>query len=757
MPVIRHTSEANSRLILDAPIDRWDEAIPLGNGLTGTLLWGEGALVRLSLDRGDLWDVREPDIFHAPDWKYTTLQHCVARQDQQRIINDFEGAKGKYPYPTKIPAGRIELALTAGETAKTFAIDLRRAVGRITLGRGAIDVYLAATRPVGIVRLHAVGVTPRLVAPAFGEPAEKGSWKLGELGYPPPRVGADDERQWFIQKTLGDLLYVTMLRHRGNLLAYTIVTNQDTEDPLAEARRRLDEVLDADEGVILGDHEAWWADFWSRSDIRLPHPRLEHHYRFVQYLYGAGSRLGAPPLALQGVWTADEGSLPPWRGDFHHDLNSQLIYWPYLAAGHVDEGLSYLQFLWDCLPAFRDYAHRFYEVPGAVVPCATDIHGRPVPGWAQYNYQLGNGAWVAHGFYLHWRYTMDEGFLADRAYPFCAEIAAAIEALLRPDPQTGKLKLPLSASPEVHGHELAAWMKPNSSYDLALMRWLFAALDEMAHQLDRPEEAERWRAVLDQLDPLPISHTGDFLGEGPGPLLLTDNTPLHESHRHHSHLMAVHPLGLLHVEGSDFDRKVIDESLRQIARLGTGWWCGYSFSWMACIAARCGRPGMALHMLDCYLKGFISRNGFHLNGDFKRLGMSWCDYRPFTLEGNFAAAQAVHEMLLQSWGGVVRVFPAVPDSWADVSFDTLRAEGALQVSAERSGGRTVAVRIVSRHGGPLRLRDPFGGGRVRWIGPEPSRDDRDWVCRLEPGGTLEGRARGSGTESVRSRAPMTVE
>ena len=119
-------------------------------------------------------------------------------------------------------------------------------------------------------------------------------------------------------------------------------------------------------------------------------------------------------------------------------------------------------------------------------------------------------------------------------------------------------------------------------------------------------------------------------------------------------------------------------------------------------------------MLAIYLEAFLSRNGFHINGDQTTKGYSNFRYRPFTLEGNFAAGQAVHEMLLQSWGGVLRVFPATPAKWKDVSFADLRAEGGYRDTAERRGGRTVRVRIAAGRDGRLRLRDPFGGEAVTW-------------------------------------------
>ena len=138
---------------------------------------------------------------------------------------------------------------------------------------------------------------------------------------------------------------------------------------------------------------------------------------------------------------------------------------------------------------------------------------------------------------------------------------------------------------------------------------------------------------------------------------------------------------------------------------------------MACLRARVGDAEAALQNLDIYVKAFILRNGFHANGDQTEVGLLGLTYRPFTLEGNFLAAQAVHEMLLQIWSAspgagdteVIRVFPAVPWRWHDASFDDLRAEGGHRVSARRENNATVWLRVTAGHDGVVRIRDNFGG------------------------------------------------
>jgi alpha-L-fucosidase 2 len=204
--------------------------------------------------------------------------------------------------------------------------------------------------------------------------------------------------------------------------------------------------------------------------------------------------------------------------------------------------------------------------------------------------------------------------------------------------------------------------------------------------------------------------------------------PYASSHRHFSHAIGIYPLGLLH---TDHHRSVIDATLDELHARGTDWWTGYSFSWMSAMAARAGQGERALDYLEKYL-AFTGRNGFHLNGDQTprqpgEKGLSNFTYRPFTLEGNIIAMQAIHEMLLQSWGDVgtdtptptnlIRIFPAVAERWRDIWFKELRAEGGLLVSASRDAGRTTQVVIKAPEAGTpaaqavttVRLLDPFEG------------------------------------------------
>ncbi len=683
---------------LDAPISTWDEAVPLGNGMTGGLLWGESDTLRLSLDRADLWDLRTPATYLADDWNYKTVQQLVEARDQKELVRRFDAPFEEIPYPTKLPGARLELQL-GGRSLQRFALDMRKAVGTAMFDSGRADVFFSATDPVALVRVRGARPAPRLVPPTA----------LSKLGYAAATTGHDATSVWLRQETEAGGSYAVCVSSRtvgaDTEMAIAISSSREQADPLALARARSAAALRRGFDRMLVPHEAWWRRFWAASSVTLPDAAVQQHYNLVEYFYGAASRKGSPPMPLQGVWTADAGSLPPWKGDFHFDLNVQLTYWPYLSAGHFDEGSAYLDFMWGLVPAHRKFARRFFDADGIVVPGVMALDGQPLGGWGMYSLSPVQGAWVAHAFYLHWRYTADPQFLAQRAYPYCTLVAQGLLSLMKAG-ASGTLRLPLSSSPEIHDNTLAAWMTPPSNYDLSLIRWLFTALSEMATAAGKTDEAPRWTEVQRRLDPLAVDGVSGVLKVSPTEMLA-------ESHRHLSHLMAIHPLGLLTVDGPEADRRIIDASLDNLASLGTRNWCGYSFAWASCMEARAGRAEPARRYLDTYLKAFVLRNGFHANGDQTRSGYSDFTYRPFTLEGNFAAAQAVHEMLLQSWGGTIRVFPATPASWRDLSFAGLRGEGGYRISARRSGGRTSEIRVEASRNGTLRVRDPFGA-TGRW-------------------------------------------
>jgi len=290
--------------------------------------------------------------------------------------------------------------------------------------------------------------------------------------------------------------------------------------------------------------------------------------------------------------------------------------------------------------------------------------------------------------------------------------------------------MPLSTSPEIYDNSAKAWLPANSNYDSSLCQFIFLANAEMAGELGLREETEKWAGLAERV-------AGPVFDES-GALAFAEGHPIAESHRHHSHLMAIHPLTLFDVDRTAAKR-IIDQSLDATLKHGTQAWVGYSFSWMACMLARAGRGDEAERYLTDYARAFVLRNGFHANGDQIGAGLSGFRYRPVTLEGNFLAMEAVHEMLLQSTMDRIRVFPAVPSKWSDVSFRDLRAEGGLVISADRTDGKTQKVTVkatVDRKAVRLLILDAEG---MTWT-PKPKPDTgRTLEWSLKKGQTVVGR------------------
>ncbi|ALE05235.1 hypothetical protein AL755_06680 [Arthrobacter sp. ERGS1:01] len=702
-------------LCVDAPITSWEDAIPLGNGLMGGLLWGEGNILKLSLDRGDLWDERT----HGEAGWWRKHPWSTAGDDPDPWGTYYDGLT-----PTKLPAGRVEFRLDAGQRLAGFELDLATAQGKATTTAGAtVQAFASATGDVMMLRVAGSALGAVELVPAGAGAREFANTHSGgavaALGYPPAERGSADSMSWYVQEAADGLRYCACVAVRGgaseSIAAVTITTSHDAggRDLLALAQERCREALDAGYDAMAEPHTAWWERFWAQSSVEIPDPAIQRNYLFNRYLYGAGSRKGAPPMPLQGVWTADNGGLPPWKGDYHNDLNTQLSYGAYPAAGNFESGESYLDFLWELTPVFRDFARDFYGTSGLASPGVMSRRGQPLGGWSHYAMSPTMSAWNAHLFYLHWRYTEDAEFLATRAYPWCADVGQCLEELLTVD-DDGTLVLPRSSSPEIFDNAAQAWLKPNSNYDLMCLKMLFLALAEMAKAQTLGADHLKWLSLAAAL--------GDFHAADDGELLLDAETPLAESHRHLSNLIGIHPFNLISMEGGEADRRRIRTSLEAWERLGTEQWTGYTWAWMGCLRARVGDGEEAARHLEVYAKAFISRNGFHVNGDQSGLGYSSFSYRPFTLEGNFAAMQVVQEMLLQSWSptpGVVdsevlRIFPAVPAKWADAGFVDLRAEGGHRVSAVRTDGATTWFMVVAGKDGTVRIRDNFGGRKPQF-------------------------------------------
>ena len=696
----------NNNLSFSSIPGRWDHGFPLGNGMIGVLVWQHDGMLRLSVDRADLWDLRPTADIDKYTYKWAY---------QRRLSGDFDSVwkVADEPYdrdaaPTKIPGAAIEFGIENLGEVESATLDISTAICTIKWKNGtSFSVYVDATQPIARYQWKGASPIPLLKAPGYVKNAVEASTNevvggsdLRWLGYSEGIIKTRKNLTIYRQKGWKNFEYeaaVDFITTNSGADGCLSITSHDTDKPkTVPASKIVKKAIKTGFDDGASPHKKWWQQYWKQSTVSIPDPLLEKQYYLEMYKFGAASRKGAPPITLQAVWTADNGKLPPWKGDLHNDLNTQLSYWPSYAGNHPDEGAVFTDWLWQHKSGFEQYAAKVFGADGLNVPGVATLAGSAMGGWHMYSLSPTVGAWLAQHFYLQWRYTMDPDFLTNRAYPWFKQTATFLEQVT--ELRNGVRVLPMSSSPEFRDNNIEAWFLDMTNYDLALCRFTFEKAAELALEMNQPGEAAHWQTILAQFGNYSLDETGG--------LTIAKGFPLNESHRHFSHLMAFHPLGMLNFD-ADTDKLMIENSIKRLEKNGTSQWCGYSFSWLANMYARMYRGEDAAKTLNIFASCFCSPNSFHLNGDQCKAGYSNFTYDPFTLEGNFAFASAIQEMLLQSHNGLIRIFPAVPQAWNDISFTDLRTEGAFLVSATKKEGSIQSFSIAAPQGGTARIRLPF--------------------------------------------------
>jgi|WetSurMetagenome_2_1015567.scaffolds.fasta_scaffold00571_13 alpha-L-fucosidase 2 len=695
----------------------WDEGIPLGDGMLGALVWQKDNKLRISLDRADLWDLRLMENLGRPEWKYSWVKEQWEKNTYSKVQELFDVPYDQKPAPSKIPGAALEFDISKLGEVHSVELDIEKALCIITWKNGAkLETFVNATGPSGWFRLSGTDekITPELIAPPYNVKEDSGDENpvtgqdLRRLGYPEGKVKTENDKITYNQEGWGGFRYEVSVNWRNSenntVGCWSISSEYPGKKSEITANMETEKSMAEGYSGQLKKHCDWWRKFWSQSSVTVPDTMLNKQWYLEIYKLGAATGNGAPPISLQAVWTADNGKLPPWKGDFHHDLNTQLSYWPAYSSNHLAQEDGYVEWLVKNKPEFEKYTRQYYDVPGLNVPGVTTLTGQPMGGWIQYSFGPTVSAWLGHHFYLHWRYTMDREFLEKEAYPWLRDVATFLEAISVTD-SDGLRKFPISSSPEIFNNSREAWFSDMTNYDLGMVRWTFTKAAELAEELGKKEEAGRWNTLLKEWPDYDIDPATGFT-YAPG-------FPYNESHRHFSHLVAFHPLSLVDFSNGEKDEEIIKSTISTLDSVGPDWWCGYSYSWLGNIKARAFDGEGAAEALKIFAEDFCLKNSFHVNGDQSGTGKSKFTYRPFTLEGNFAFASGLQEMLIQSHTGVIRIFPAIPESWKDAGFSGLRTEGAFLVSAKMEKGIVTKITIHAEKGGFLRLANPFGNVNFR--------------------------------------------
>ncbi len=715
--------------------------MPLGNGELGVMAWADGRRLRFTLDSASAWDLRQES--HPERWPFKTLRALVERKDFETLDRlKAEGVKTEPLRPRKLFLGRFEL-----EAAFEPACDLRLSLAdallsgtlRSAAGEHELAVFVARTDDVVGLRL---APWPAGAALEF-RPFYEATPQLAALGHPAVARSREGALELAVQHILPDIFLAVC----WNPVGPDILAAVGRGASVAEARRRALERHAAASAAgfdgLRTAHAAAWRDFWSASSVALPERDLEFLWHHGLYLLASAARPGSNPPGLQGLWTPD-GNFDPWRGDYHGNINVQETFWPAGPAGHLDLLDAWLDHLHAALPASEAFTRKVFGTAGAFMRCAFLPGAAPIGDccWDSVGLAWSTTAFLAELAWQRWRFSMDRAWLQARGYPLVksAFVFYAENLELEAD---GRYHVPLSSSPEYLENLPDSWAK-DPNVDLALIRRCCDWIVEIEAALGIEDLAPRAREIHDRIAPyhfaeytLPLSSNA---GQSRGPYVLAvwKDRPLDRSHRHPSHLMAIHPAMDITVEGSETDRKIIAFSLLQYLSLGTYFWATHTYGQMVSFAAVIGRADMARYFARQFRDLFLLPTGTLTNAAGYQGGTYFS--RPLTdderlkdplfqpqrvvsvMDAIGGVARGLSDMLLQGWGDVLRVFPAAPARWTDLLFVNLLAEGAFRVSALRRDGAVRWVRVRAAADRTCRLRNPFGDQPVEVAGAAPRRE-----------------------------------
>jgi hypothetical protein len=639
------------------------EAPPLGNGLIGSMIWMEENKIRLQVFRTDVHD-------HADDTYGWTA---------------YSRPRYQIGYFLLKPKGEI--------TDCHLRLDLYNAelTGRINTSLGSLeiehfvhrydDVIYTKIKTSGGEEISGWEWHPfEAKGSRGGKPGDKSYGQAyapyKELKNPANKVENHDGIFASIQDLTSGGDYATAWKEQSaktsSALLVTIQNSYPEKTSAGDAVTVINQTqnkIEAGPKKWTEEHRTWWNDYYPESFVTFPDPIGQAFYWNNVYRLACCTRPGAQYIDTPGMWNSGG----PWPYSTH-DFNTQTAHFPVYTANRLHLGEALVESLHRNRETLTDnVVPAEWQNDSALLPLATayDLKGKR-DGDGRYREMVGCLPWLLNNCWLQYRYSMDQEILKTTVFPLLRRSVNLYRHLLFTG-DDGKLHLPPTFSPESGNYR-------DCNFDLALLKWGCIRLIESCRilEIDDPLLPE-WARIRDQLVGYSVDENGYMLGNG---------SPAPKDHQHMSHLMMIYPLYLENIDDSR-NKDLLERSVRYFQPV-TMPKMGASQSSPA--AAALGLGNLALQRMNEIL---------YREAENEKLGKNGIYYLSTPcIETSLSYNTCVQDMLLQSWGNRIRVFPALPDSWENVAFQNFRSEGAFLISARRVNGITSFVRIKSLAGEP---------------------------------------------------------
>ncbi|MCY2954428.1 MAG: glycoside hydrolase family 95 protein [Planctomycetota bacterium] len=723
------------------PATAWLQAMPLGNGMIGAMVFGGVPQERIALNESSFWSGRPHNYDNPEAGKYFAqirdLVFADKFQEAEKLANShFYGIpKAQEAYQ---PVGDLLLSFPDDNvTDYRRELDMQTGVAKVSYRQGDTVImrqaFVSWPDRVLVVRISAdkpgrISLGARFRGPymetsvaSSGRLVMDGTWK-GPFSAPP--TGMDG----LIARTKGEgLRYEAALSARleggksetvgstlniRNANAVTLVLAVATSfvnyhdisgDPAARCKKVLDAVADKDFTTLYRRHADDFRRLMGRVRLNLGDPALSANptdqrlqamragtvdpnlealcFQFGRYILASSSRAGGQPANLQGIW--NEAPLPPWGSKYTTNINVEMNYWPAEVCNLAECHQPLFNLIKDLSETGARTARTYYNCGGWVLHHNTDLWRGTAPvDAAKYGMWPVGGAWLCQHLWEHYAFGGDKEFLR-QYYPLMQGSAQFLLELLVEDPKHHWLVTPFSMSPE-HSYRdkdgNTATLSPGPTMDIALIRELFSHCIEAGKILNVDEDFRaRLAAVLPKLPPYRINGRG-YLQEW-----IEDWEPGTEGHNV-SPNFPFFPGSTITLRGTPQLAAAVNKWMETRQARG-----GWITAWDTAVWARLERG----EKVQLWMRPLVCSLADNLHNP-----------RSNQSDANFGLTAAVAESLLQSHAGEISLLPALPPSWSTGSVSGLRARGGFEVAMQWKGGKLQSATI--RNAAPATFKVRYG-------------------------------------------------